>query len=1133
LPETGGTDVWDFESQIDEVCDLFEAAWKGGGRPRIEDYLDESPVPARVALLRELIPLDMEYRKRNGETVRENEYRDRFPSWSPDESALGPGSTIPLQAGLYCVESEIGTGGMGEVYRVQDSDLNRSLAVKVLRREHRGQPDLETRFLEEAQILGQLQHPGIVPVHDVGRLDDGRPFFVMKLVKGQTLEELLQERPRPDHDLPRFLAIFEQICQTMANAHAHGVIHRDLKPSNVMVGAFGEVQVMDWGLAKVLAGRASGGREAAEESASVLQTVRTKEPAEASQPGAILGTYAYMPPEQARGEVDRLDERCDVFGLGAILCTILTRRPPYTGPTHKDLKRQAQECDLVDAGARLARCGADADLVELTRRCLAHEREHRPQDAGAVAQAVTAYRSAVEERARQAEVERAAAEARVQEAKAKARAERRARRLTVGLAAAVLLTLLAGGGSGIWAIQDRAARERSANLILGKAEQLMEQADKIDPDTVAAAEQAVTIWRQAEDLLNQAEGVLASGFGADSARARLAERRRDVEKGLRTAEAVATLLAGLDKARELRSNWRGSDFDYESADQTYADALAAYGLDVFGAEPGAVAAAIQKERPAMRLALIVALDDWSVCARDKRKASRLWQVAGLADDDDWRRRYRAAVAGGDLDDLKRLAHEAHGKPLTAVSVELLAVALRDRGARSEAAALLRHARGQHPTDFWIHFDLGLCLHDWLHPDAATLDEAMGCYWAALALRSGSAPAHINLGLVLQDKGLVDEAIREYRTAIDLDPKLARAHNNLGLALHDKKQLDEAIREYRTAIALDPKDAPAHNNLGVALRDKKQLDEAIREYRTAIALDNDAMAHTNLGIALADKKQLDEAIREYRTAIHLDPKLAEAHYNLGNALADKKQLDEAIRECRTAIELQPDYAEAHCNLGAVLELQGKFPEALAERRIGHELGLKRPGWRERYPSDAWVRNAEGLVRLDGKLVEILQGKDNAANNSERLQLAWICQRPCKKLYAASVRFYGEAFDRDVKLTDNMQRQFRYNAACAAVLAGSGKGEDAAKLDDKDRGRLRKQALDWLRADLVIWAKQAESSKADDRAIVVQILKLWQEDADLACVRDKSALEKLPDAERAEWDKLWAEVAELLKKVQEQK
>jgi hypothetical protein len=179
----------------------------------------------------------------------------------------------------------------------------------------------------------------------------------------------------------------------------------------------------------------------------------------------------------------------------------------------------------------------------------------------------------------------------------------------------------------------------------------------------------------------------------------------------------------------------------------------------------------------------------------------------------------------------------------------------------------------------------------------------------------------------------------------------------------------------------------------------------------------------------------------------------------------------------------------------------------------------------------VRQAEGLVRLDGKLVEILQGKDNVANNCDRLQLAWLCQQPFKKLYAASARFYGEAFDRDAKLADNMQQHYRYDAACCAALAGCGQGKDADKLDDKDRPRLRKQSLGWLRADLAFWTKQAESSKVDDRVIVVQTLKHWQEDADFAGVRDKSALEKLPDAERAEWEKLWADVEALLKHAQE--
>src|SRR5262249_32681315 len=152
--------------------------------------------------------------------------------------------------------------------------------------------------------------------------------------KGRTLAQLLKERGSPD-DLPRFLAIFEQVCQTVAYAHARGVIHRDLKPTNVMVGSFGEVQVMDWGLAKVLKeGGLADEPPAPEEPApavSVIQTVRSGSEADASQAGSALGTPAYMAPEQAGGDVERVDRRADVFGLGSILCEILTGQPAYIG----------------------------------------------------------------------------------------------------------------------------------------------------------------------------------------------------------------------------------------------------------------------------------------------------------------------------------------------------------------------------------------------------------------------------------------------------------------------------------------------------------------------------------------------------------------------------------------------------------------------------------------------------------------------------------------------------------------------------------------------------------------------------------------------------------------------------------
>src|SRR5262249_30263345 len=155
-----------------------------------------------------------------------------------------------------------------------------------------------------------------------------------------------------------------------------------------------------------------------------------------SQRGAVMGTPAYMPPEQARGEAALIDARADVFALGAILCEALTGRPPYAGDNSEEVWRQAAAGDLADAHARLGACGADEALRELARRCLAAERGARPADAGAVARDLTAYLASAQERLRQAQLERAAAEARAQEAAAKARAERHARRLTLALAAA-------------------------------------------------------------------------------------------------------------------------------------------------------------------------------------------------------------------------------------------------------------------------------------------------------------------------------------------------------------------------------------------------------------------------------------------------------------------------------------------------------------------------------------------------------------------------------------------------------------------------------------------------------------------------------------------------------------------------
>ena len=183
--------------------------------------------------------------------------KDLIHTAGPHGTTAAEPSAPPTSPPGYELIEEIGHGGMGVVYRAHDAALDRDVAVKFLADRYPADSPAAQRFLSEARITGQLQHPGIPAVHQVGALADGRPFLAMKLIKGSSLEALLKQRPDPAADRGRLLAIFEAVCQAVGYAHAHHVIHRDLKPANVMIGAFGEVQVMDWGLAKVLGAETS------------------------------------------------------------------------------------------------------------------------------------------------------------------------------------------------------------------------------------------------------------------------------------------------------------------------------------------------------------------------------------------------------------------------------------------------------------------------------------------------------------------------------------------------------------------------------------------------------------------------------------------------------------------------------------------------------------------------------------------------------------------------------------------------------------------------------------------------------------------------------------------------------------
>jgi tetratricopeptide (TPR) repeat protein len=1072
------------------------------------------------------------------------------------EPAEAEDASLPAQLGRYELLEEIGRGGMGAVFRARDPNLNRPLAVKVLLAKHRGQPELENRFLEEAQVTGQLQHPGIPSVHELGRLEDGRPFFAMKLVQGQTLAALLQTDPDHAPDRPRLLAIFGQVCQALAYAHSRGVLHRDLKPANVMVGAFGEVQVMDWGLAKVLdAERARAARPGP--APSPVQTLRTATTGVSSQAGAVLGTLAYMPPEQALGRVGELDERADVFGLGAILCEILTGQPPYAAREGLAAHGQAAGADLADAFARLDGCGADAELVHLAKACLAPERADRRRDAGVVARDVAAYQEGVEQRLRRAELERARAQVRATE-------ERKRRRLTAALAAAALALVLLAAGGGLWLQAVRAERHAEA----ARHEQTLRQ------EVEAALTQAASFrqgfhFPQAHALLEQAR-LRLDPTGPDDLRRRLEQALADLH-----------LAERLDAARLQPAIIVKEELDVLGTEQRYAAAFAEASLGREKEDAETVAARVRDS--ALREELVAALDDWAGVTQNQSRRVWLSAVARGADPNRWRGRLRQPEVWGERAALIQLAREAKKAALSPQLAASLGRALRQRGA--DAVPLLAAAHARFPQDFWLNFELAAALcgqHRW--------DEAVGYHLAALALRPRASAVQSNLGYTLEAKGRLDEAIAHYQQALDLDPKVARVHYNLGNALAKKRRLDEAIAHYQQALDLDPKDVRAHTNLGFALQAKGRLDEAIDRYRQALAIDpKDAMAHYNLGNALLARGRVDDAFRHRQRAVRLDPKDPSAHYNLGNVLETKGRLDDAIDCYRRALALDPKDARVHNNLGYVLQAKGRLDDALAHYQqavyldprdsrthtsLGYALYAKGrldeaiDHYRQALDLDPKLAQAHGalgqallsqghfheaqaatrrgldllpqshplrstvtqqlqrceqMLAREDRLPAVLQDQDKPAEAADYVAFAELCS--IKKQYAAAVRLYAEAFAAKPQLADDVKAGHRYNAACAAVLAAGGQGTDTVAQDGKERARWRHQGLDWLRADLAAWAKAA------DRDLVQRTLQHWHQDSNLAGARDREALAKLPATERQAWTEFWFDVVNLLKKARD--
>ncbi|MCB9883520.1 MAG: tetratricopeptide repeat protein [Planctomycetes bacterium] len=1095
-------------------------------------------------------------------------------------------------AGRFQLRDELGRGGLGVVLRGYDVDLGRDVAMKVLHDEHVTDKDMVRRLVEEAQVGGQLQHPGIVPVYEMGIDPDGRPFFAMKLVEGRTLAALLGERRTPTENRDALLTVFVQVCQALGYAHARGVVHRDVKPSNVMVGAFGEVQVVDWGLAKVM--DRTAGRQV-----------------------VIAGTPAYMAPEQARGEDGCVDARSDVFGLGAILCEILTGRAAFTGKSSEETRRAAAAGALEGTWAALAQCGAERELIALAKRCLDPDPGRRPQDGSAVAQAVNDHLASVAERARAAELQVAKAETRAAE-------ERRRRRLVVALAASILVAFAIGGGGYLWYVSQRDTRRIEAET---RVQAAIERAQNDLGVARASTTENVTAWQRAETAAREAVALASSPDVRAEVRQRADALGKTATQGIEEARQSAARITHetfLRQRLQTIREERGDDWYDRTArpDAEYAATLRELHIDVDELDTEEAARRIIASPLAEDLR--ASLHDWiRLLMSEHLDVERDWRalaaIALAAEEDPVRRRLCRSWFEEDLEGLRLLASEPERANWPPATLCMLARQLQRLGDTRTARQVLVEGQRLHPGDLWLTLDLA----DSLPTDSTEgLQRRIQLLSATVALRPLSPRMRVDLAKALHRAGnhaaariAVDEALRlrpdgpevynELGGLLLASGKNAEAEpilreglkhgrnayilTTLGGALHGLGRKEEALELLEEARRLKPDLVVTLANLGPTLRGLDRIDEAEDCLREAIRRRPDfALAHLNLGVLLEENRNdFVRARSEYEEAVRLDPSMVLAWYDLGRMLADQGGFEEALEAHRHAVELSPDEPLYRFHLGHAFFYTGRYVEALEQLRLAeNEPPPDRHQHLELMIADclgqlgeitAAFEHARRALEIEprhpdtcfdlgrffarhGRYEEALEafryGRDLGDRTST--QAVAQCERalafaddhqnvlagknrvssPDELVGVANILWHrGELpvaatmIHEVMKAKGDMANlETRLLAAEVAVLAGFGTRD--AMPDNEDAGYWRGKAIEWLRMSLDKVKEHLGHMKGTERRYYRTGLLGWRNLPQFAVLRDAERMTKFPEAERREVMAFWMDHSILLEATAEE-
>jgi serine/threonine-protein kinase len=793
-----------------------------------------------------------------------------------------------------------------------------------------------------------------------------------------------------------------------------------------------------------------------------------------------------MAPEQARGAIDTLDERADVFGLGSILCEILTGAPAYSGKSSDELYRKAEKADLTDALARLDSCGAESELIDVAKSCLAPAAKDRPQNAAGVLARITGYLEGVQLRLQAAGLARAQAEARAVE-------ERKRRILTVALAASIIVIGLLGGGGWAWVVREQARAARAqANeqaMALREFSDALEQAARdLGLARLAPGDQAK--WAVALQSAKRAEDSLPPQ-NPD------ADQRRRVETLLAQLKGEQTAAAAIGKDQRMVERLNkihddlGVHLEAARANDEWSEAFREYGVDIDKLEPAEAGALLHASQVAVELAGM--LDQWTFVRRFQLKddpgADRLLAIAKAADPDPWRNRLRdtlnTAVTDRDKarQTLEQLADVADAESLPAASVTRLAFALSHLGNRPLAISLLKRTQRVHPNGFWVNCDLGR---------------------------------------ELKEAGQYEEAIRFFSVAVAVRPRSEIALADLGKALQKGGRLEEAAATIRRAIQVRDDDPWPHIALGAVLLDLGQKSDASAEFQAAKSLKSkDWFIPIMIADTLSSHGDWDGAIAEFHEAIRDDPQNAFAHDKLGMTLLDMGRIDESIVEFQEAIRLMHHrpFPPVHGNLGRALLAKGDFPGAIKELRKAVEPGGHSPPFRGR-GFERTLEQTQRMAALADRLPALLRGDDHPKDPTDCIEFAKLCR--LKRYYADSVRLSSEAFAKRPELASDIRAGNRFSAACSAASASTSEGKDKPGPTGADCRHWRQQALGWLSADLAAYAELIKDERPANREWVRKRLAEWQVVPSLAGIRDEPAVSSLPETERQAFREFWSRV-----------